>query len=298
MEQGIAPIMFGRLYVSRPSLMTHRFPREPFSAPKLTSISGDTASQVAPRYGLSLRISPEIGQIWRFSGLQSNWRPYGILARYYRSREIPVTTAMTSRIRVYRKSTHHFFDDFVTFLCSLAGILISTEAFNSGGVTKAVADPKYYMQFTGPTLKVRLTWYPHKTLKIIASDRWPDEIELYEDRYHPRAPIFRLTTTGFKGLQALSIQASFIRYFETHRPQIEATYGSDPQRWPTQWNFARVVRNAFAHGGTINFRNPASPSVTWKSITYGPSDNGRQIVFTDVAAVEIISLMEDMDSVL
>jgi len=209
-----------------------------------------------------------------------------------------MTTAMSNGTRVYLRSTHHFFDDLTTFLCSLAGVLISTEAFNSGGVTKVVTDPTYYFHFTGATLKVRLTWYPHETLRLIASDEWPEKIELHEDLYHPRAPVFRLTTTGFKGLHALSIQASFIRYFETYKPQIEATHGNNPWHWSTQWNFARIVRNAFAHGGTIDIRDPASPSAAWKSISYGPSDNGRQIFFADVGAVEIISLMEEMDSAL
>jgi hypothetical protein len=92
------------------------------------------------------------------------------------------------------------------------------------------------------------------------------------------------------------IESAFVRYFESLRPTIEANHTADPQQWPSALNFARVVRNAFAHGGQITFRSLTAPGVSWRSLTYTPADNGRQILYQDMTAVEIILLMQDMDS--
>ena len=71
--------------------LTHRFPWRPFWASKLASIPGDTIGGETPRCGLLPRISPGIGQMWRRSGLESRWGVSGILASFYRPREIRVT---------------------------------------------------------------------------------------------------------------------------------------------------------------------------------------------------------------
>jgi len=62
------------------------------------------------------------------------------------------------------------------------------------------------------------------------------------------------------------------------------------------WNFGRIVRNAFVHGGKIDFKNKRAKPVSWRNLSYSPADNGRQIIFQDLTAVEIIILMEDMDA--
>ena len=77
---------------------------------------------------------------------------------------------------------------------------------------------------------------------------------------------------------------------------MELNHGSDPQGWPMIWNFARVIRNAFAHEGKITFRNPTAPSVSWRTLSYSPANNDRQILYQDVTAVEVILLMQDMDA--
>lgn len=200
--------------------------------------------------------------------------------------------------QVYRRETHRFFDDLVTFLVSLAGVLIATEAFRSSGFTKAASDPKYYLQFTGATFGQALTWHPYEALQLVTEDGWPDTIELLEDLSHPKAPIYRLENQGFNGIHATALQSAFIHYYETFITQIVNQNGDHPLGWPHPWNFARVVRNAFAHGGNIDIRNQRSPAVTWKSFTYDHTDNGSRIIFQDLAAVEVISLMREMDCVI
>lgn len=165
-----------------------------------------------------------------------------------------------------------------------------------GGQTKAVSDPKYYMQFEACTLPIKLTWYPQATLMAIAANAWPNEIELHEDAIHPRYPTFGVGSRGAKNLHALSLQASFIRFFESYKGRVSAQFGSDPMQWPNEWNFARIIRNAFAHDGVITFANPNASAVEWRGIKYGPTAQGRQVIFQDMSFVEILVLMEDMNA--
>lgn len=208
------------------------------------------------------------------------------------------TPAAANRTRTYSPTTHRFFDDLVVFLATLSSNLVVAEALRSGGHTKVVADPKYYMQFEGCSLGVELTWYPQETLMAIAANTWPSQIVLYENLVHPRAPVLSLSSTGAKNLHSLSLQSCFLRYFETNRPTIEARFGKDPSAWPPAWNFARVVRNAFAHGGLLTFQNASAQAVSWQGLTYGPSRQGRQLIFQDMSFVEVVALLEELDALL
>lgn len=60
--------------------------------------------------------------------------------------------------------------------------------------------------------------------------------------------------------------------------------------WHPTLNFCRVVRNAAAHG-SINFRNPRAPSVVWRGLSFGPADNGRQIIGGELRVGDIIGPM-------
>lgn len=205
------------------------------------------------------------------------------------------TAPATTRTRSYSPTTHRFFDDLVVFLATLSSNLVTVEALRCGGYTKVAADPQYYMQFEGCRLAVQLTWYPQETLRTIAANSWPSQLILRENLCHPSAPVFALSSTGAKSLQSISLQSCFLRYFETNRPKIEARFGDKPAAWPSVWNFARVVRNAFAHGGLLTFRNASAQAVSWQGLTYGPSQQGRQVIFQDLAFVEVLSLLEELD---
>ena len=48
-------------------------------------------------------------------------------------------------------------------------------------------------------------------------------------------------------------------------------------------------------GGKINFENPSAQNVQWKTLSYGPANNGGETMYQDLSPVDIIYLMEDMD---
>lgn len=196
----------------------------------------------------------------------------------------------------YSRSRHRFFDDLVTFLSSIASLGIAFDAHRVG--TTRAYQPTDYLTLEGiarvSNLEVR--FFPYSAMQILLANGWPTEIYLDDRPLGNPAPPHPLWLTGLQGLHGSMIEAAFVHYFETVRPVVEQNHGADPHNWPSVWDFARVVRNAFAHAGQITFQNPAAPSVAWGSLSYSPADNGRQILYQDVTAVEIILLMEDMDT--
>jgi hypothetical protein len=196
-------------------------------------------------------------------------------------------------IKVYEKSKHRFFDELVTILSShtFFGLAISQNA--------SAIDASYSISLGGIVVTQDLEFFPFDLLGILVSDKWPDTIELHEEPHlsgMPATVAFTLTEGGILNLNAIATQGAFIRYFETVRTTVETNFGTDTTGWPPIWNFGRVVRNAFGHGGKIKFINPAAATVTWKTLSYRPADNGRQVMYQDIAAVDLIYLMEEMDA--
>ena len=194
---------------------------------------------------------------------------------------------------------HRFFDDLVTLLTSLASFATQMDIYKHGHCEGLNLNRS--MAIGGCTIPTDLIFWPHKVMPTLASKNWPTQLELTEAPLcsgMPKSISFELSSNEIKDVTALATQGSFIRYYETMISQVEKAFGSDRKNWPPIWNFGRVVRNAFAHGGKITFENPLAANVSWKNITYSPSDNGRQIMYKDIAYVEVVYLMDEMDAVL
>ena len=72
---------------------------------------------------------------------------------------------------------------------------------------------------------------------------------------------------------------------------------STDENWPPPLNFARVVRNAIAHGA-IKINDPKSAPVSWRGLSYSHADNGKKIVGTDLKLGELLALMFDANDAL
>ena len=108
----------------------------------------------------------------------------------------------------------------------------------------------------------------------------------------------RIRTGGLHGVMANVIAPIFIMFFERYNDWLTDTLGrGSADTWHPTLNFCRVVRNAAAHG-SINFRNPSAPSVSWRDLTYSPADNGNPVIGTDMQIGEILALMFDADDAL
>ena len=151
-----------------------------------------------------------------------------------------------------------------------------------------------------------LGFHPYELMEAIAkNNNWPsslkfDEISLEKNEHCKKEAINSqvISSNVHTFIQNLSIMSNFVYYFEYIKDTIVRKYGPNPYEWPSTLNFARVIRNAFAHGGKIYFENLNSPPVNWKGYNYSPADNGREILFNDFYIPEIVLLLKEIDALL
>lgn len=207
-----------------------------------------------------------------------------------------VVTMKVERIREYARNKHRFFDELVSFLAAFGALAVALRSY--GGEPAPALGPKQVIGFQGSHLSnLSLSYSPGAILTEAAQNRLPTSIQLAEG---PRTTIPPGDPTSLTSVSELSISligSALVRYYESVVPMVRDKFGSANTNWPPVWNFGRIIRNALVHhGGRINFDNPRAQPVSWRSLTLGPTDNGRQVMFVDIASVEIILLMEDMDA--
>jgi len=196
----------------------------------------------------------------------------------------------------YTQTDHRFFDELIAFLASVVGIGTTMEVQNSGSGKAWREDEYVTLQGKSDLSGIALRFAPQGLYAELVANRWPSSIQFEERPLGPSQVEEPVTVSALIDTFSLLIQSVLLRYFERVRSQVESKYGEDTQSWPGVWNFGRVLRNAAGHGGRIHFRNTNAPSVAWRTLTYSPADNGRQVWLQDLAVVDTILLMADLDS--
>lgn len=214
---------------------------------------------------------------------------------------IPVEKKENEMKKIYTAKEHGFFNHLAAFLAAYSSISQGVLAQHHGSVLRYRVGEKIGFG-GGGAAEVALAFEPRALMDLLVSDGWPTTIEFevhvpehgkqLEDL--PQVPKEHVLS-GIGGVVGIIITAQFVSYFEEYRPIVEATYGDQPQNWPPAWNFGRVVRNAFSHGGKIDIRNANATPVTWRGISYDYNSNCLELLFNDLGIVEIIYLLEDLD---
>jgi hypothetical protein len=99
----------------------------------------------------------------------------------------------------------------------------------------------------------------------------------------------KLKTRGLNEIAVHIISLVFLAFFDQYKDWLDENMGR-AINWPPTLNFCRVVRNACAHGA-VHIRDPSAPPVTWRGLSFGPADNGRQIIGQDLRIGDMIGLM-------
>jgi len=86
---------------------------------------------------------------------------------------------------------------------------------------------------------------------------------------------------------------AFVTYFEKNLAAMFAKHRGK-RNWPGILNFGRIVRNAFAHGGTVNITD--SIPGAWGGISYSEATNGRRVLYNDLSVGDLTLLMLEMDA--
>lgn len=196
----------------------------------------------------------------------------------------------------FTPAQHRFFDQLVSFLVGAVGGAVAVQAQGRRRTEGFKQDEAVLFQGRPAASNVQLRFYPGPVLQAIAEGKWPASVRYDEEPLPVPPPTLPHRIRGFGRLHVTMIQSAFVQHFESVRDQIEARHGGDPYRWPQPLNFARVLRNAFAHGGQIDIRSATAPPVVWRGLWYTVADNGRSVLYQDMAPADVIVLMREVDS--
>jgi hypothetical protein len=199
---------------------------------------------------------------------------------------------------IYHKDKHLFFDELILLLATDISIAVAVDAYRHPGQGEIFSIDDHFEYDGSPhCCNYALRFYPYDMMRALSQNYLPTEIIFYKvDQTTISGNCYNISSTY--GIHSISVQACFSKYFEKARVDIEKLFGYDTTKWPNEMNFARVIRNAFSHGGRINFINSNSSAVSWRELTYDPSMNGRQILYKDINALEIIVLMDDISKII
>lgn len=187
------------------------------------------------------------------------------------------------------------FDDLVATLSSVLAYMFMADTARNG-VLPQIA-PQFPFTMNSNTTAREYTLFPMHLIWAISQDEWIDRLELYVDVAIDREVRGELRNEGHQRIVGRTIASSFVRYYEAHKPEVVELAGDHPSDWPEPWNFARILRNAFAHGG-IHFLSPDSSAVRWRTIEFGPEDNGVDPLFPHVGFGDLVDLYLELDQAL
>lgn len=87
-------------------------------------------------------------------------------------------------------------------------------------------------------------------------------------------------------LMARLVGDAFDSYLERHVDAVVGLWGKERLgQWPMLWRFGWAMRNALVHNGCIHFTSCHSPAVDWSRLRYGFGNNGRPVLFKELAGV-------------
>ncbi len=152
-------------------------------------------------------------------------------------------------------------------------------------------EPGDYLSVASNQFDIEIQLPVYGPLEAAQENSIPDVIHL---TFAPKDPPEGDRTPGFADPIMYAITPVFVNFYENSKPWLDANISTDPQQWPAIWNFGRVIRNATAHKGKLNFTNPSAPPVSWYHLTYGPPDNGREIIGVELSFADILILMVEM----
>lgn len=185
----------------------------------------------------------------------------------------------------------------------VAATLIHCAGLSQALVAQAVGRAEAFVESHAGVLRGRngpgpydLRYFPKGLFERIATGNWPDLVRVTLTRRLEDEHSMGIHARGIAPVTSLVAQAAYLRYYERERERFDEQ-GLSVVAWPEVWKFGWAVRNAFAHNA-IRWRDTRIASVSWRGVTYSEKDEGRQVMFRDLALGDIVVLMSEMDGAL
>lgn len=190
------------------------------------------------------------------------------------------------------RDSDSYFEYVANYVVNLVSLTLTAELHVAGRASRY--EPNHTVEIDGKQTATRLRIYPYALLDELFKLKWPTTLTFEEESISISEDA--QLDLGVLELPLFSLEQSMVvSYFERYRADVVVRFGNDTKDWPEDWNFARVVRNSVAHGGTIDIRNANAPPTTWRGLSYGPAENGRRVIHNDLWPADLILLLRDLD---
>jgi hypothetical protein len=191
---------------------------------------------------------------------------------------------------VTEKDKHRLHDRLSNLLVLITSITLAIKAF-SGHSIDWKPDSSVGMECNAFNLKIHFALVG--PVEAILNNQRLERIELAVQEI-PSKPVPQGEPVRVIDIFSLAMEPIFVEFFETHRPWLEANVGS-VNKWPSTLSFARVIRNAMSHGGSLKMSDKKAQSVKWRHLTYTDADDGKRVygLGPDLFVSDILFLMFD-----
>ena len=207
--------------------------------------------------------------------------------------------------KVYTKAEHSFFDELLSFLISVCCLPVGLNFFrkmldDSKTIPPWEKDQGALIKGKSNVTNQQIRFIPHVVFAQLWERKWPDKFEL---EYQPLDESASTIPSPERMRRDLTytlemFAGTYVLFWDKIEKSIHTKYSSDTTNWPDAINFARVIRNSFAHGNKIEIRNKNFPTINWKSISVDYSSNGQVVLFDLLGIADIVVLMEEIDSLI
>jgi hypothetical protein len=184
--------------------------------------------------------------------------------------------------------THRFFDQLITAQAATVAFIVSVVARQRADIFKGPLGGPISQSCYTTSEEIRFN--PLEPLDVISGKQ--TEVNLVIEPGGTRPSPYP-DPTGVQLLMGSLFEHAFITYFAKNEAAIRARHGGK-LHWPGALNFGRIVRNAFAHGGTLNITDNIPGQ--WRGLSYSATANGRRVLYNDLSSGDLTLLMLEMDS--
>lgn len=221
---------------------------------------------------------------------------------------------MSTTPQAYLPDENSFYDDLVTLFVSLSSYMYTMHVSIASNKPVEFRDRPLaeWISYIAP-LRV-LEWplalhrnadgmdfvvYPANLLMSMSLGVRPQYIEYSVRLAGSATPGFKLYSAENRSVILGILRSAYVSYYSDCEDALKSRYGTNTNAWPDAFLFAWAVRNALAHtaGGKLKLNDKSLRSFTWKRWTFGPADNGREIILTPdgLAIGDIVLLIEEIN---
>ncbi len=197
----------------------------------------------------------------------------------------------------YNPTDHGFFHELVRLVICLSSVGVAFDLQNNRFVAPFDSESSLVLEGKPDTSGLEFHFFPGPLYQQLldSKDGQPSILKARKLTIRSGLHNHPIRLDNIQLMTSRLIGDAFISYYESKSTFAKEKWGNETKRWPATWRFGQVMRNACVHDGKIFFKKENDSAVQWRSLRYDYADNGRQILFDEIAGADLIFLMEEMD---